>query len=191
VAHVNENGTIRLADLPADAREAVRAGFRNNTPLHELLCLEPVEIGERHAVLSMPVGPPAFNGTGNLHGGAIATLIDLAAGTAAARGTGFAPGEQSLVTADLHVRYLGRPRGEMVYARAEVVKAGRRLVIVDCRVTDGEDNAIAVADFSMMVIPNRPPLRPASSRQVSGGAHDGASRRAGPARPGREPRSPS
>ncbi|GAA4151939.1 PaaI family thioesterase [Actinomadura keratinilytica] len=154
------SGTVRVADLPPERRQELHAMLRDSTPLHRLLALEMVEIGERHAVLSMPVRPEAFNSTGNLHGGAIATLIDVAAGTAAARGSGFKPGEQSLVTADLHVRYLGRPHGDTVFARAEVLKAGRQLVIVECRVTDVEDRVIAAADFSMMIVPLRKPLRP-------------------------------
>ncbi|GAA3979297.1 hypothetical protein GCM10023085_72040 [Actinomadura viridis] len=154
------SGTVRIAELPPEEQGMVHAALREGTPLHELLGLEIVEIGERHAVLAMPVREEAFNSTGNLHGGAIATLIDVAAGSAAARGSGFEPGRNSLVTADLHVRYLGRPHGDVVYARAEVIKAGRQLVIVDCRVTDADDRIIAAADFSMMLVPLRRPLRP-------------------------------
>ncbi len=153
-------GTVRIVDLPESDRAFVRSALRHDTALHELLGLEIVEIGEQHAVLSMPVRPSAFNSTGNLHGGAIATLIDVAAGTAAARGSGFEPGRQSLVTADLHVRYLGRPHGDTVFARADVVKAGRQLIVVDCKVTDTEERVIASADFSMMIVPLRKPLRP-------------------------------
>ncbi|MEU5884062.1 PaaI family thioesterase [Spirillospora sp. NPDC047279] len=155
--------TIRVADLPEAEQEFIRSTLRKSTPLHELLALEIVEIGEAHALLSMPVREEAFNSTGNLHGGAIATLIDVAAGTAAARGSGFEPGKNSLVTADLHVRYLGRPNGDTVYARAEILKAGRQLVIVECRVTDPEDRIIAAADFSMMLVPLRRPLRPVAT----------------------------
>jgi uncharacterized protein (TIGR00369 family) len=157
------SGTVRIVDLPESDREFVRSALRRDTPLHELLGLEIVEMGERHAVLSMPIRPEAFNSTGSLHGGAIATLIDVAAGTAAARGSGFEPGRQSLVTADLHVRYLGRPHGDAVYARAEMLKAGRQLIVVECRVTDFEDRVIASADFSMMIVPLRKPLRPMAS----------------------------
>lgn len=153
------DGVIRVADLPEADRAFIRDELRRNTPLHHLLALEVVEIGTRHAVVSMPVREEAFNSTGNLHGGAIATLIDVAAGTAAARGSGFRPGEQSLVTADLHVRYLGRPNGDIVYAHAEVIKAGRQLVIVECRVRDVEDRIVAAADFSMMIVPLRQALR--------------------------------
>ncbi|MEO3784411.1 PaaI family thioesterase [Actinocorallia sp. B10E7] len=153
-------GTIRVADLPEADQEFIRTELRRNTPLHHLLALEIVEIGERHAIISMPVREEAFNSTANLHGGAIATLIDVAAGTAAARGSNFKRGEQSLVTADLHVRYLGRPHGDVVHAHAEVIKVGRQLVIVECRVKDPEDRIVATADFSMMIVPQRQPLRP-------------------------------
>ncbi|MCW2890039.1 MAG: hypothetical protein QOE54_3486 [Streptosporangiaceae bacterium] len=160
-------GTIRIADLPQTDRDFVRSALIDGTPLHRLLRLEIVEIGARHAVLSMPVSQEAFNSTGNLHGGAIATLIDVAAGTAAARGSGFEQGKQSLVTADLHVRYLGRPHGDLVFARAEVLKAGRQLVIVECRVTDPQERIIASADFSMMIVPLRRPLRPMATAKAT------------------------
>jgi uncharacterized protein (TIGR00369 family) len=153
-------GTVRIADLPEDAQAFVRTSVRDQTPLHVLLDLQMVEIGVSHAVMSMPVRPEAFNSTGSLHGGAIATLIDVAAGAAAARASGYRHGEQTLVTADLHVRYLGRPHGDTVYARAEVIKTGRQLIVVDCRVTDTDDRLIAAADFSMMIVALRKPLRP-------------------------------
>jgi uncharacterized protein (TIGR00369 family) len=159
--------TVRIADLSPADQEFMRSALRGDTPLHELLGLEFVEIGARHATLSMPVREEAFNSTANLHGGAIATLIDVAAGTAAARGSGFEQGKQSLVTADLHVRYLGRPHGDVVFARAEVLKAGRQLVIVECRVTDAEERIIASADFSMMIVPLRSPLRPVARANSS------------------------
>lgn len=140
-------------------------------PLHELLGLdfERPEIGDRIAEVTMPVRPQAFGFTANLHGGAIATLVDLACALAAARYSGFDPMKESLVTADMHVRYLGRPRADMVVARAEVVKVGSQLIVVECKVIGGEtdegaEHVIAIADFSMMIVPLRRPL----SAQVVG-----------------------
>lgn len=153
---------LRVAELPQQEQERMRAVL-HETPLHSLLGIEIVELGSVHSILSMPVHEQALNSAGNVHGGAIATLIDVAAGTAAALGSGFQPGKQSLVTADLHVRYLGRPHGDVIYARAEVLKAGRQLIVVECRVTDGEDRMIAAADFSMMLVALRRPLRPAAA----------------------------
>lgn len=155
-----------LFDDPA-VIEGLQAEFRA-TPLHALLGIEylpPTGAGDGapdgaddEVVVQMPVRPEAFGTGGNLHGGAIATLIDVAAATAAVRSSAFQPGVNSLVTADLHVRYLSRPKGDMVFARARVVKAGRQLIVVECRVVDRDDRTIAHADFSSMLVPLREPL---------------------------------
>jgi uncharacterized protein (TIGR00369 family) len=141
-------------------------------PLHDLLGLEwevPPE-GARVAVVAMPVRPEAFGFTANLHGGAIATLVDVACALAAARASGFDPLRQSLVTADIHLRYLGRARTDRVEARAEVVKVGRQLIVVNCRVTDSDGNVVALADFSSMIVPLRGPLNPALEVETAPGA---------------------
>lgn len=135
----------------------------HETPLHALLGFEFVETEEPGVVrVAMPVREQAFNPTGNLHGGAIATLIDVAGGACAARASGFDPTTQSLVTADLHVRYLGRPKGDRIRAEARVMRAGRMLIVVEVRVTDPLDNLIAFADFSSMVVERRDPLEAAA-----------------------------
>jgi uncharacterized protein (TIGR00369 family) len=150
--------------------ERLHAAFRS-TPLHALLDIDYVEDDEAAddgvTVVRMPVRPDAYGASGNLHGGAIATLVDVASATAAARSSNFVPGVNTLVTADLHVRYLGRPNGDVVFARAHVVRAGRQLIVVECRVVDVDDRVIAVADFASMVVPLREPL--------PGAAHDPAS----------------
>jgi uncharacterized protein (TIGR00369 family) len=138
--------------------EHLRATF-HATPLHKLLDLRFLERGAGEVCVEMPVRPEAFNASGNLHGGALATLIDVAAGSCAARASGFDHARQSLVTADLHVRYLGRPKGDTVRAEAKVMRAGRMLIVVEIRVLDPLDNVIAFADFSAMVVPRREPLR--------------------------------
>ncbi|MFN7150179.1 MAG: PaaI family thioesterase [Microthrixaceae bacterium] len=136
--------------------------MRQEIPLHDLLGFEfeaPAE-GSTVAEVHMPVRPQAYGFTANLHGGAIATLVDLACALAAARATDFDPTTESLVTADMHVRYLGRPGTDRVTARAEIVRLGSQLIVVDCRITDGDGHLIAVADFSMMRVPLRRPLDP-------------------------------
>ncbi|MBK5288318.1 MAG: PaaI family thioesterase, partial [Acidimicrobiia bacterium] len=59
------------------------------------------------------------------------------------------------ITADMHVRYLGRPRTDEVVALATVVRRGSQLIVVECRVTDTDDHVVAVADCSMMRVPRR------------------------------------
>lgn len=146
-----------MSDEPSPP-PARRGRDLRNAPLHDHLALRFVPGAADVTVVEMPVAPGAFNQSGNLHGGAIATLVDVAGGSAAARTGGFRPGENSLVTADLHVRYLGRPKTDTVRAEARVMRAGRQLVVVEVRVLDGDDNLVAFADFSSMVVPRRDPL---------------------------------
>lgn len=145
-------------------RAALAEAFRS-TPLHALLDISFRRVDADLVVVQMPVAPGALNPTGNLHGGAIATLIDVASGIAAALNSRFTPGENTIVTADLHVRYLGRPNGQTIRAEAHVLRSGRQLVVVECRVLDDEDRVIAVGDFSSMVVPLRQPL-PAAAGDV-------------------------
>jgi uncharacterized protein (TIGR00369 family) len=145
--------------------ELFRARFAD-TPLHELLGLRFVESDDGSLIVEMPVSEAAFNQSGNLHGGAIATLVDVVGGTTAARASAFKPGENTLVTADLHVRYLGRPRGDWVRGEGTVLHAGRSLIVVEVKVTDPEGRVIASADFSSMVVSLRQPLRPTPEADV-------------------------
>jgi uncharacterized protein (TIGR00369 family) len=138
--------------------ERLRKGA-HEMPLHKLLGLRFVERDDDVVVVEMPVRVEAFNGSGNLHGGAIATLVDVAGGVCAARASGFDPLRQGIVTADLHVRYLGRPKGDMVRAEARAMRAGRMLIVVEIRVLDTLDNLIAFADFSSMLVSRREPLQ--------------------------------
>ena len=142
------------------AESAQRRAQAGEIPLHTLLGLTWTypEKGSQHAEVVMPVLPGAFGFTANLHGGAIATMVDLACALAAARATDFDPEKESLVTADMHVRYLGRPRTAQVVAKADVVRIGSQLIVVECKVYDEDDHIIAAADFSMMRVPIRQPL---------------------------------
>ncbi len=144
--------------------------MNHGIPLHDLLGFEfeAPPLGSTVAEVHMPVRPEAFGFTANLHGGAIATLVDLACGLVAARATDVDLTKESLVTADLHVRYLGRPNTDRVTARAEVVRMGSQLIVIDCKVLDGEDRVIASADFSMMRVPVRRPLDPSITRGTLG-----------------------
>lgn len=148
-------------DLDPEELERLRAASFE-IPLHKLLGLEYDAPGEADgtATVRMPVREEAFGSRGNLHGGAIATMVDVACAMAAARNSSFEPGKNSLVTADVHVRFLGRPKGGWVRAEARVVRAGSQLIVVECQVLDDEDRVIASADFSSMVVPLRDPLKP-------------------------------
>ena len=130
-----------------------------DVPLHGLLGLEVIDVGRPGvASMALPLKQPALGATGQLHGGVVAILCDLVCAAAATTATTYDHTTTALVTADLHVRYLGAARGERVRAEARLVKAGRTLVVVEADVIDGEDRVVARADFSASLVPLRAPI---------------------------------
>ena len=128
-------------------------------PLHRFVGLEVVAVGEPgKATMAIPLAENALGRTGQLHGGAVSLLCDLACAAAASTSSAYDPLTTALVTSDLHVRYLGAAKGAVVRAEAEVVKAGRTLIVVAAEVKDDTDRLVAVADFSAMLVPYRTPL---------------------------------
>ena len=98
-------------------------------------------------VAEMPVTDQMKNLLGIPHGGSVATLIDYTAGMACALLTPF-----RVSTADMHVRYLAPARGSVVRAEGTILRAGKRLVIVEVRVSDDEGTFVATATAAMAPI---------------------------------------
>lgn len=103
--------------------------------------LHPVleEISLDRAVLKLPYREEVSNGSGTVHGGILATLADTA--VAFALSTNF-DGKMGFATADLTIHFLRRARGD-VWARAHIVKKGRRINIGDVEIVDAQGRAVA------------------------------------------------
>ena len=91
------------------------------------------------AVLKLPYREDVTNGSGTVHGGILATLADTA--VAFALSTNF-DGKMGFATADLTIHFLRRARGD-VWARARIVKKGRRINIGDVDIVDREGRSVA------------------------------------------------
>lgn len=151
-----------MTDAPRGIDPEIAALMRQaflDVPLHRLVQLEVVDVSEPgSATMAIPLTGNALGRTGQLHGGAIALLCDVTCAAAASTASTYDYATTALVTADLHVRYLGPAKGTSVRAEATVVKAGRQLVVVAAEVRDSDDGLVATADFSAMLVPHRPPL---------------------------------
>jgi uncharacterized protein (TIGR00369 family) len=101
-----------------------------------------------HAVVSLELNEDKRNVRDVAHGGIVASLIDVAMGTAAAGGN-YSTRQRYVVTLELKVNYLAPARGQKLTATAKVVKGGARTFVVECRVvTDlGEECAMALGTF--------------------------------------------
>jgi uncharacterized protein (TIGR00369 family) len=139
----------------SELRDAMQTAF-DVVPVQGLIGLHVVAAGDDGpAIMEIPLGPEALGATGQLHGGVVALLCDVACAVAASSASTYDHEAHALVTADLHVRYLASAKGDRVRAEASVVKAGRALVVVEGRVTDGEGRLVAIADFSATLVPRR------------------------------------
>jgi len=114
-------------------------GFRE----HVALQVEPLDDGTSRVVVD--AGDEHLNPHGSVHGGVLATMIDVAMGTAVT-----SSGGQSPVTVSLTVTYLEPGRPGRLEAMAQVRKRGKRLTVVEAEVVqDGDVVADALATFAV------------------------------------------
>ncbi len=101
----------------------------------------------------------ALNYRGEVHGGAIATLVDVTMAIAAFDGL---PDQVIPVTAGLTVNYL-RPGAGRLVAEAEVVARSERRRITHVLVTDGDRNHVASGHGTFAIVhtsDKKPPPMP-------------------------------
>ena len=114
------------------------------------------EVGAGFLVMSLPYRREVTQQNGIYHGGAIAFLVDSAATAAAA--TALRPG-YSVITAEYKLNIVSPGKGQRLVCRADVVKSGRMLTVVEAKVhaeAGGETKLVAVA---LATIANLPPKR--------------------------------
>ena len=99
-----------------------------------------VELGEKH-----------LQPFGNVHGGAIASVVDAAAFWAVfpqvERGKG-------LTTIEMKLNYLAPVQEGRLEARGRSIKLGRTLALGETSVTNGEGTLVAHGTATMMIIPD-------------------------------------
>ncbi|WP_423190373.1 PaaI family thioesterase [Alkalibacterium sp. f15] len=95
--------------------------------------LENIESGK--AVLSLKKEDWLTQHLGYFHGGVITSLADSAGGAAAVT---MVPENYQVVTSELTMHFLRPAVAAEVIATAEVIKPGKKLIIVECSVTDKE-----------------------------------------------------
>lgn len=101
------------------------------------------------AIVSLELDEDKRNVRDVAHGGVVASLIDVAMGTAASGGN-YATRKRLMVTLEMKVNYLAPAAGEKLTAVAHVVRAGGRTSVVRCDVTTnrGELCAVGLGTFA-------------------------------------------
>ena len=131
--------------------KAIEQGFRH-APFVAHLGIELEALGPGWCEARLDVQPWHLQQTGVVHAGVVATLADHCAGAAAT--TQLAPGE-FVVTAEYKINLLRGARGERLHCRAEVLKPGQTLAVVEAQVfaeSAGQRELVAKLNATMAVI---------------------------------------
>jgi acyl-CoA thioesterase len=113
--------------------------------------IEVEEVERDRAVLSLEIRPESLNLYGQLHGGAIYTMADNAAGCAT-RTDG-----RLYVTQASDMHYLHNQSSGVARAEARVLHRGRTTVLVEVSVTGEEGKLLASGTFTFFCI-DKPPV---------------------------------
>ena len=114
----------------------------NSDPFHKYLGLTLEETAQNFARVKLKIGTNTPSGINNsVHGGVLATMIDMAAVTAV-----FASMRENDIpggTADLQISYLRQAHGDWLEAKANVLKKGRQLATIQVEIMNNEGTLCA------------------------------------------------
>ncbi|MBB2916846.1 PaaI family thioesterase [Cupriavidus alkaliphilus] len=145
--------TIAAVPLSQDRRPAgvdprMRAMVDNvllGSPVARALGVRLASLAPDHVELEMPFLPTNVTHGSIVHGGVIATLIDIAGAAAAASGAS-ADDVKGGATGSLSIQYLAPAQGAALRAVASVARRGRRQVVTDVSVyAEAPDEGVLVA----------------------------------------------
>jgi uncharacterized protein (TIGR00369 family) len=113
----------------------------------ELAVVEP-----GYCEIHLPYRPALTQQHGYIHGGALATIVDSAAGYAA---FSLLPADASILTIEYKLNILRPGEGERMIARGRVIKPGRSLSVVNAdafAVKDGVESLCVTSIHTLMVL---------------------------------------
>jgi len=118
-----------------------RTNEQNRFMTHNFMKL--TQIWEDHAVVELSIREESRNLFGGVHGGALVTMADCAAGSAArSRGKRY-------VTLGNSFEFYRASKNEFLQAIASVRHRGKTICVVSVDIKDGEDKLIAGGTFTM------------------------------------------
>ena len=121
----------------------------NDVPIARLIGFAAEEIADGKATVTLTTGPQHANPMGTLHGGILCDIADAAMGMAFASTLAL---EDSFTTVELKINFF-RPVWEArLKAEGQVVRRGRNLGYVECEITDDQDNLVAKAASTCLVL---------------------------------------
>lgn len=122
--------------------------WNRTNPFRMFLGVEVAMVDGGVAEIRLPVHDQLLQAYGMVHGGIYCVLIDTVLGSAVRGVCGF---DSKPLTVDLNVSFL-RPSGKGVLtARAEIIKAGRKVLVGNADVMDEQGRKVATGRGSFLL----------------------------------------
>lgn len=138
-----------------EEREALRQRWEAE-PYHRLLGVAVEELGEGYARLRLPFRLENRNRNGPIHGGAISSLVDMAAVVALDSALDYSdPDLLGHTTIELNVSYLEAATGAAL-AEARLLRLGRTIAVCDIDVRDEAGTPVAKGRATFMLFRRQP-----------------------------------
>ena len=142
--------------VPRDARfePRVRESFARQAIMQTFGALLE-EVAPGRVSIRLPFRDDLTQQHGFLHAGAIAAVADSACGYAALT---LMPADSGVLSIEFKVNMLAPAKGEAIIARAEVIRAGRTIVVCRadvCSLASGQEKLVAAMQGTMMTVTGR------------------------------------
>lgn len=119
--------------------------------LMETLDIEYVDVGENYLVARMPVNSKVYQPDGVLHGGA---TVALAESVGSAASYVFLDAQKYFVRGiEIAANHVKSVKEGEVFARATIVHQGRTTQLWEIRVTDAQENLVALCKLTTIALP--------------------------------------
>jgi uncharacterized protein (TIGR00369 family) len=129
--------------------QRIMAGEIPGAAVSELIGMRMVAAEVGRVTFELDAGPEHSSPPGTLHGGILCDLADAAMGCANL--SRLEEGE-SFTTVELKINFLKPVWTGRVTAVGEILKAGRTLALLDCRITDEGGSLVAYATSTQMTL---------------------------------------
>lgn len=125
--------------------DIIRMAIEQHMPANRIFGFKILDLKEGFAKIHVPFKEDFIGDflQGLWHGGIIASVADSAAGIAAS--TVLTDARDKLNTIDLRIDYLSGAIKEDIYAEAELLKVGKRIIKVDVKLYQESKGTVAIA----------------------------------------------
>lgn len=125
------------------------AQWRSSPPFYQHLGLQLDALDDGRSAIRLPFRPEYGNTRGEMHGGAVATLVDAAMSQAVRSLVAMG---SKVATITMTLNYLAPSHGELT-CKGTVVKRGRSVMFVEAEVTDDRGETVCRGSATYRVVP--------------------------------------